>query len=86
MNPALLFNRTELEGLSVLDLGAGSRARFAKELAESGVNARVISLSPDFSTRLYSRPAREGHPQGKLLAALGEKLPFPDNSFDRVFA
>ena len=45
----LMFDRKDLEGKKILDLGAGPEVKFAKELGESGINAEVISLSPDFT-------------------------------------
>ena len=82
----LLFNRDELDGKVVLDLGAGPESKFAKELEESGVNTKVISLSPDFSEGKYSKKVRELLPDGKLVAAVGQDMPFKNETFDRIFA
>jgi len=49
----LLFDKRELEGKVVLDLGAGLEAKFAKQLKEAGIKAEVISLSPDFIEEKY---------------------------------
>ncbi|KKP41352.1 MAG: Methyltransferase type 11 [Parcubacteria group bacterium GW2011_GWA2_33_14] len=82
----LLFNRQELEGKTVLDLGAGPEAKFAKQLKESGIKADVVSLSPDFTKERYRKKVKESFPEGKFVAATGQALPFADESFDRIFA
>lgn len=77
----LQFKRRDLRGKRVLDLGAGPEGKFARELAESGINATVVSLSPDLIYPEYrlkvAKPA---------LAALGQTLPFADETFDRIFS
>lgn len=82
----LLFDRQELEGKKVLDLGAGPELKFAKELEISGIRADVTSLSPDFSETNYAEKAKESYPEGKLTAGVGQALPFQNESFDRIFA
>ena len=82
----LMFDRKDLEGKKILDLGAGPEVKFAKELGESGINAEVISLSPDFTETKYTEKAKESLPDSKLIIAVGQALPFKNESFDRIFA
>lgn len=78
------FNRKELENLKVLDLGCEPELKFSEELKKSGIHADVISLSPDFSDKKHARWAKAMNPDAKLVAAIGQELPFKDDSFDRV--
>lgn len=82
----LMFNRKDLEGKDVLDLGAGSEVKFAKGLEDSGIHARVVSLSPDFAEQKYAMQARTSAPENELVAGIGQALPFQNESYDRVFA
>lgn len=82
----LMFNRKDLEGKIILDLGAGPEVKFAKQLEESGIKAEVVSSSPDFAETKYAEKARESLPDGKLAASIGQGLSFKNKSFDRVFA
>lgn len=81
----LLFDREDLRGKVILDLGAGPDLKFAKGLKESGIEADVISLSPDFKEEKYLKKAQESLPGARLVAGTGQELPFADESFDRVF-
>ena len=80
------FQNEELEGKDILDLGAGPEAKFDKELRQSGIKAHVISLSPDFSDERYRRKALISNPEANLVAAVGQEIPFKNESFDIVFA
>lgn len=80
------FDRSDLEGKKVLDLGAGPELKFAKELRDSGSTAKVVSLSPDFADRQHAARARKAHPEGVMVAGTGNNLPFADGSFDRIYA
>jgi len=80
------FQNEELEGKDILDLGAGPEAKFDKELRQSGIKAHVISLSPDFSDERYRRKALISNPEANLVAAVGQEIPFKNESFDNVFA
>lgn len=82
----LMFNRKDLEGKKILDLGAGPEVKFAKELAEAGIKADVTSLSPDFSEARHAKKALRSLPDAALIAGTGQALPFRNESFDRVFA
>lgn len=82
------FDRTELEGKSVLDLGAGPEQRFSRELAAAGINSTVIPLSPDYSLKetrkiINKTVIWEGWDK-KSLAAIGQELPFKNETFDIV--
>ncbi len=95
----LKFKKEDLENKFVLDLGAGPKARFAKELERSGIKATVISLSPDYADtehRELFKPAgleklitilkREKGKDKLEIAGIGEELPFKDGSFDEILA
>src|SRR3989344_6208767 len=79
------FKKEELQGKKVLDLGAGPEAKFEKELKEAGINAEVVSLSPDFSIEEYRSKAISLTPKAHYIAGLGQNLPFREKSFDRIF-
>lgn len=82
----LMFDRKDLEGKKILDLGAGPEIKLTKELKKSGINAEVISLSPDFSEKKYAGKVKTLFPDSKLVAGVGQTLPFSNESFDRIFA
>lgn len=82
----LLFDKKELNGKKVLDLGAGPHLKFSVELAEAGIDADITSLSPDFSNKEYGETARWIYPDGKIVAGVGQSLPFKKETFDRIFA
>src|SRR3989338_5729477 len=74
----------DFEGKRVLDLGAGAHLQFARGIEKAGIKADVVSLSPAFADQ-YWREAMEGRKESdKLVAAMGEQLPFADESFDRI--
>ena len=81
----MMFNREELRGKRVLDLGCGPEVKFARELTEASVDAKIVSLSADFYDQKYLDVARSVY-DGQLVAGLAQELPFEDNSFDRIFA
>ena len=64
----LMFNREEVRGKKVLDLGCGHKVRLAKSLNEEGITDQVISLSPDFIQEKYIESARKSFPEAKLVA------------------
>lgn len=55
------FNRNELEGMVVLDLGAGLENKFANGLKEAGIDADIISVSPDYADEGAASNARRPH-------------------------
>lgn len=82
----LLFDRKELQGKTILDLGTGPEAKFAKQLKEAGIKAEVVSLSPDFEEKKYRQGVKKSFPEGQFISAVGQALPFKNESFDRIFA
>ncbi|MFA5991627.1 MAG: class I SAM-dependent methyltransferase [Candidatus Doudnabacteria bacterium] len=76
----------DLQGNTILDLGASLKNKFAEELKQRGVEAKVISLSPDFSDQTISQQTKEASPEGQLVAGLGQNLPFADNTFDKIYS
>lgn len=82
----LNFNSQELHGKRILDIGSGIKDKFAREIKELGIDAEVVSLSPDYSIDKYSKNVSVAFPEGKQIAGIGQSLPFADKSFDRVFA
>lgn len=82
----LLFDRGELEGKSVLDLGAGPELKFARDLYNLDISADVTSLSPDFNDLKILERAQKAFPEGKTVAGVAQNLPFENESFDRIFA
>lgn len=79
------FNRKELEGMDILDLGAGAEVKFAKEIEQSGIKTNIVSLSPDFAELRHRKKALNSYPEAKLITAIGQELPFKQESFDRIF-
>lgn len=88
-----------LEGKVVLDLGSALGAKFAKDLQLAGINATVISVSPDFIEEKYRKQVMPSvtdkakavirlkkMQKPSAVAALGEQLPFENESFDEVIA
>ncbi len=69
----------ELRGKKILDLGAGRDVLPAQEL--TGI-ADVTSLSPDFGSEAHRSPLENEVPR---VAALGDQLPFADNTFDMIW-
>jgi SAM-dependent methyltransferase len=73
-----------LAGRAVLDLGCGTGVdlvRFARG------KARVVGVDlSEAAVRLAQQNVGHQHLQAALVVADGERLPFPDNDFDYVFA
>lgn len=93
----LNFNRKELENKMVLDLGAGPGARLSKDLKKAGIKAEVVSLSPDYANSKYSKElkptiferykiSKDRNKKELAIAGIAEKLPFKEESFDRILA
>ncbi len=93
------FDRQSLDGKIILDLGAGPGARFAKDLKAAGVDATVISLSPDYADakqRTLLKPNKrekikaffnnQDAYQPQVIAGVGEQLPFGNESFDEILS
>lgn len=93
------FKKEDLENKAVLDLGAGPGGKFAKELENAGIHAHVVSLSPDYIQREHRQPFQATLPEKlrsfltqdqkqekSAVAAVAERLPFQDESFDKTLA
>ena len=77
----------ELSGKDVLNLGAGATLAFEKSLQEGGIDARVVSLSPDYSNTDHRKRALEDKPEvSQIASGVGQQLPFKNESFDYVLA
>lgn len=81
------FKRKDLEGKMVLDLGTSPTDRLAKDVKEVGINATVVGLSPDLGN-LYPNeiqvPGMEDEWDRLGVAAIGQAMPFKDESFDVI--
>jgi ubiquinone/menaquinone biosynthesis C-methylase UbiE len=74
--------REELRGKTVLDLGSSQEQLFDKELKASGIECKVISLSPDYSLKEhYPVSKKEWH---NSVAAIAQALPFKEETFDYI--
>jgi ubiquinone/menaquinone biosynthesis C-methylase UbiE len=82
------FNRHDLEGKKVMDLGTGQSDRLARDLKDAEINAVVIGVSPDLQRDSNRRLVNYYAPgwQRKAVAAIAQQLPFTDESFDVVLA
>lgn len=85
----MMFDRKNLEGKKVLDLGAGPNANLAKDLKESGINATVFSLSHLYADPVVVKALNGSQEVAKPVAGLisaehgrDSSLPFGDESFD----
>jgi len=76
----------ELEGKKILDLGSGKTDKFARDLSKNGINCDVVSLNPDLIDEEKRKEVRAFQHEGKLVAGIGEELPFQNNSFDGIYA
>jgi len=77
----------EVEGFrdkKVLDLGAGAHLQFARGLEKAGISTDVVSFSPAFADENWTGRMEGRKPEDKLVAGMGEQLPFADESFDRI--
>jgi SAM-dependent methyltransferase len=73
----------ELWGKAALDFGCG-HGMAAIVMARAGAEVTAFDLSPGYLREARARAAANGVPIRFLLAD-GEKLPFPDASFDRIW-
>lgn len=71
-----------IEGMRVLDLGSG-RGKFLVELAKRGGNGKGVELSLGYIEETKRRAAEAGV-SVEVRQGVGEKIPFPDKSFDFV--
>jgi SAM-dependent methyltransferase len=78
------LNHEDLEGKTILDLGAGTTEKFARDIKEAGIKAKVYSLSPDYNDVGYILPRRYPNWRGNRVAAIAQRIPFKENSFDLI--
>jgi SAM-dependent methyltransferase len=71
-------------GRSVLEVGCGAGVDLAR-FAKGGAAVTGIDLAPSAIALAQANFEQQGLP-GRFEVADGERLPFPDNSFDLVFA
>ena len=71
-------------GRSVLEVGCGAGVDLAR-FARGGAEATGVDLSPSAIELARANFSQQGL-QGRFEVADGEHLPFPDNSFDLVYA
>lgn len=81
------FDRSNLEGKTVLDLGSGAWEKLTSELKKTGVKAKVVSLNPDYVLGKYRNIiGNQKSWQKESVAGVGQALPFSDESFDVILA
>jgi SAM-dependent methyltransferase len=71
-------------GRSVLEVGCGAGVDLAR-FAKGGADVTGVDLAPSAIELARANFAQQGLP-GRFDVADGEHLPFPDNSFDLVYA
>ena len=71
-------------GRSVLEVGCGAGVDLAR-FAKGGADVTGVDLAPSAIALARANFEQQGL-QGRFEVADGERLPFPDNSFDFVFA
>ena len=71
-------------GRSVLEVGCGAGVDLAR-FAKGGADVTGVDLAPSAIALARANFEQQGL-QGRFEVADGERLPFPDNSFDMVFA
>jgi len=71
-------------GRSVLEVGVGAGVDLAR-FAKGGAEVTGVDLAPSAIALARANFEQQGL-QGRFEVADGERLPFPDNSFDMVFA
>lgn len=81
------FDRNDLSGKSILEVGIGNTARLQHDMKAAGIDATVVGISPDLSDS-YNRHlvGQYAEPGDKNVAAVAEVLPFADESFDEAWA
>src|SRR4030042_6117419 len=78
------FKKEDLENQTVLDLGAGPKARLLKDLKKAGIKANVVSLSPDYINDEYFNKDKDK--DELMVAGSAEDISFKNESFDTVLA
>ena len=67
----------------MLDLGAGAYLQFSQGLKKVGIVADVVSFSPAFADKKWFNKSGKRE-SDKIVAGMGEELPFADRTFDRI--
>lgn len=82
------FDRSELDGKDILEIGIGRTARLQQDIKAAGIEATVIGISPDLIKSSHRQNVNKHaiEDNNKNVAAIAEVLPFTDESFDEVFA
>ncbi len=82
------FKKESLEGKIVLDLGSGEQELLSQDLKNSGINAKVFHINPDYSLEKKFREKVLENPewQKRSIGAVGQELPFKNETFDEIFA
>lgn len=78
---ALQSSGWRFSGAKVLDIGAGQGA-LVLELLERGADAYGLEPGDEFADLARRRLQDAGENPARIVVAPGEKLPFPDNTFD----
>jgi len=80
------FSKEDLKGKNVLDIGSGEKEVFSKELKDD-IGVGVVSVNPDFSMEDFGKHVKNKPvEERKSLAAIGQELPFKNETFDKVFS
>ena len=74
-----------LRGAKILDVGAGQGGTVLEALAR-GADAHGVEPGNEFRSVAQMRLQAAGHNVERILDAAGEKLPFPDNTFDYLIS
>jgi ubiquinone/menaquinone biosynthesis C-methylase UbiE len=78
--PAVLAALGPVTGLRVLDAACGP-GLYLRELVDQGAEVSAFDASPAMVTLAQAEAARQAD---VTRAVLGERLPYPDNTFDRA--
>jgi len=79
------FNRQDLIGKIVLDLGSGRNENFSRDLISQNIKSTVISLNPEYQNEKKRKNVSNlSDWQKNSVAGEGGALPFKDESFDQV--
>ena len=73
----------QLEGKRVLDVGAGQGGTIL-EFVEQGIDAYGVEPGREFATLARMRLSEAGHDPSRVITAIGQSMPFPDEFFDYV--
>lgn len=82
------FSEQELEGKTILDLGAGANLALAEGAKERNIDAAVTSLNPQLAEKekFFGEHLREKAKGERAIAGIAQALPFRDAAFDRIYS